>query len=142
MRFSFSSFLSKEASMNKYAVFVSSSCCLVVLWLIVSLPIRAKDSLLQPPKASAPPATPANGPNAPWLNLGDILDLSALDPGAPVLEQILTESQAVPTAVAVGDFDEDGVADLENAYSTSTGGAVALRRGNLEAIWPARAEAL
>ena len=39
-------------------------------------------------------------------------------------------------ALAAGDFDEDGVADLAVAIETLTGGALVLYRGNVDAIYP------
>ncbi len=46
-----------------------------------------------------------------------------------------------PLALAAGDFDEDGVADLLSAFATTSGGIIALYRGNADSIFPNRAEA-
>ena len=41
-----------------------------------------------------------------------------------------------PLAMASADFDEDGVADLAIGYGLTKGGAIALMRGNLDALAP------
>jgi CSLREA domain-containing protein len=44
--------------------------------------------------------------------------------------------QPRPLAMASADFDEDGVADLAIGYGVNQGGAIALMRGNLDALAP------
>ena len=44
-------------------------------------------------------------------------------------------------ALAQGDFDEDGVPDLAVLVSTSSGGVLAVHRGNIDAIYPNTLEA-
>lgn len=44
-------------------------------------------------------------------------------------------------ALASADFDEDGVPDLVTGYDTGSGGAVTIRRGNVDAIYPNAPEA-
>jgi len=41
-----------------------------------------------------------------------------------------------PTALASGDFDEDGVPDLISGYATAEGGVLTLHRGNVDTIYP------
>ena len=41
-----------------------------------------------------------------------------------------------PLSMAAADFDEDGVADLAIGYASTTGGSIAVLRGNLDAIAP------
>ena len=44
--------------------------------------------------------------------------------------------RARPTALAAGDFDEDGVPDLICALAGTSTGYLTLRRGNVDAIFP------
>ncbi len=46
-----------------------------------------------------------------------------------------------PRALATGDFDEDGVADLVVGLGSPTGGALVIHRGNLDALFPNSREA-
>jgi hypothetical protein len=48
----------------------------------------------------------------------------------------LNSGAGAPLALAAGDFDEDGVQDLVVGYATSSGGALAIYRGNLDAFAP------
>ncbi len=69
--------------------------------------------------------------------------------GAPVVIEYVGESQIVRQldsggtgrALAHGDFDEDGVPDLAVLVSTSSGGALVVHRGNVDAIYPNTLEA-
>jgi hypothetical protein len=64
-------------------------------------------------------------------------------PGQPLPLQVSGEiagafhaQQPRPLAMASADFDEDGVADLAIGYGLTKGGAIALMRGNLDAVAP------
>ena len=48
----------------------------------------------------------------------------------------LQGGSAAPLAMASADFDSDGVADLVIGYAHSSGGILALHRGNLDAFAP------
>ena len=56
--------------------------------------------------------------------------------GPNALVQALGSPSALPLSAASDDFDHDGVADLAVGYSTSAGGVVVVRRGNLNAFAP------
>lgn len=55
--------------------------------------------------------------------------------------QILRQGGAHATALASADFDEDGVPDLVSGYANGAGGALILRRGNVDSIYPNSPEA-
>jgi hypothetical protein len=46
------------------------------------------------------------------------------------------ESPGRPVALAAADFDEDGIPDLVSGFASDAGGAVTLRLGNPDAIYP------
>jgi len=46
-------------------------------------------------------------------------------------------ASAQPLSVVAADFDEDGMPDLASGYATGVGaGAIVIRRGNVDALWP------
>jgi CSLREA domain-containing protein len=61
--------------------------------------------------------------------------------GADAARQALLSGQARPTALTVGDYDEDGVADLVGVYAAHGGGILVLWRGDEAALFPNGAEA-
>ena len=71
------------------------------------------------------------------------------EPGAAVATEYVGEAKVVRQlanggtgrALAQGDFDEDGVQDLAVLVSTSSGGALVVHRGNVDAIYPNTLEA-
>ncbi len=67
----------------------------------------------------------------PFLNLRDAATVATRYAGAVTL----ANARALSTAAA--DFDEDGMPDLVAGFETRTGaGAVAIHRGNMDALWP------
>src|SRR5437899_1050016 len=56
--------------------------------------------------------------------------------GALGLPQILENARIESTALASGDFDEDGVPDSISGYVRSGGGILTLHRGNVDSIYP------
>jgi hypothetical protein len=78
----------------------------------------------------------AAGHGTPWVNLSDGRDGLTTYTGAAALRQIVEENLARPHALATGDFDEDGVADLVSGYAGPAGGILTLHRGNLYSIYP------
>ncbi|HVG19782.1 MAG TPA: VCBS repeat-containing protein, partial [Blastocatellia bacterium] len=84
----------------------------------------------------------AAGRAAPWINLRDGHDLPADYQGGAKILQALKSNQARPLAIASADFDEDGVSDLVGAYEAAGGGAIAVRRGDADTIFPNSPEAL
>jgi hypothetical protein len=73
----------------------------------------------------------AAGRGGPWINLRDGRDISSSYEGAANLEQ----EPAIPLALASGDFDEDGMADLLCGYkSASGGGLLVIHRRNAHSI--------
>jgi Right handed beta helix region len=50
--------------------------------------------------------------------------------------QVLERLQTEPVPVASADFDEDGIPDLVSGSGTGSSGAIALHRGNADALYP------
>lgn len=67
---------------------------------------------------------------APYLNLSEGKTVATRYAGE------ITLSHARALSTAKGDFDEDGMPDLAAGFSTAGGGAVAIHRGNVGALWP------
>jgi hypothetical protein len=66
---------------------------------------------------------------APFLNLSNAKSVPTHYTG--------TFSHARSLSAATADFDEDGMPDLAAAFATTNGnGAIAIHRGNLQALWP------
>ena len=63
-----------------------------------------------------------------------------LEKGQPVHTRYYGDTlgaSAQPLSVATADFDEDGMPDLASGYATGGGaGAIAIHRGNVDALWP------
>ncbi len=92
-------------------------------------------------EASSPAATPvtvhAQGQGSPGLFLRDGHKLVTSYAGDTAAIQALRGSQTRPLAMASADFDEDGTPDLVSSYATGSGtGALAVHRGNVDALWP------
>src|SRR5262245_56585105 len=83
----------------------------------------------------------AAGRGNPWINLSDGREVEADFTGSASVAHELEENQAEPLSLASADFDEDGVPDLVCGYRTASGGAITLRRGNLDSIYPNSPEA-
>src|SRR5438128_2207192 len=77
----------------------------------------------------------------PWINFRDGRNLAAVYKGAAGLPRALEYGRVQPTALASGDFDEDGVADLISGYVSPSGGIITVYRGNVDSIYPNSAEA-
>src|SRR5207245_7912886 len=109
------------------------------IWLLSSSTTRAS--------APADPESPramrirAAGRGAPFASLRDGRDLPADYTGPAGARQALEKNEARPLALASGDFDEDGVADLVAGYAGGKGGLLTLHRGNADSINPESPEA-
>jgi len=100
---------------------------------LLSIFLAAAAALAQ----NGPAALQAAGRGGPWLNLRDGRPVHADYGGDAEAASALTMRQAQPLSLASADFDEDGVPDLIAGYSLAGGsGAVALYRGNIDALWP------
>src|SRR5206468_11622684 len=66
----------------------------------------------------------AAGRGNPWINFRDGRNLAAVYKGAAGLSQALEYGRVQPTALASGDFDEDGVPDLISGYIGPSGGII------------------
>ncbi len=78
----------------------------------------------------------AAGRGAPLINLRDGFDLSTSHAGTQELVRNAQPSDWRPVALASADFDGDGVADIVSGYASTEGGILALRRGNIDSIYP------
>ena len=56
--------------------------------------------------------------------------------GPETLVKAMIEGRTQPTALASGDFDEDGMPDLVSAQAGSGFGFVAVHRGNVDTLFP------
>ena len=65
----------------------------------------------------------------------DIRERSFRLPAARVVP-VVHGASVSPTALASGDFDEDGVLDLISGYTGPDGNVLTLRRGNVDSIFP------
>jgi len=83
----------------------------------------------------------AAGRGKPWINLRDGRDLPTLYTGAGGLQHVLDHGLVQSTALASGDFDEDGVPDLISGYVGPSGGMITLHRGNIDSLFPNSAKA-
>jgi uncharacterized repeat protein (TIGR01451 family) len=75
------------------------------------------------------------------LNLQPGHDFLTTYPGDSPAANALRENRVEPMALAMGDFDEDGVQDLIAAYASEARGLLTLKRGNVDAIYPNSGEA-
>ncbi|HXV77666.1 MAG TPA: hypothetical protein VD788_15235, partial [Candidatus Polarisedimenticolaceae bacterium] len=87
-----------------------------------------------PTGAGAPTAVPALAHDE--IRFGTPLRLERTYVGAIDTVLALTARAAAPTALASADFDRDGIADLVCAYARGDEGALALHRGNVDALFP------
>ncbi|HXD32299.1 MAG TPA: carboxypeptidase regulatory-like domain-containing protein [Pyrinomonadaceae bacterium] len=77
-----------------------------------------------------------------FISFGLILFLSVLTPPSfSKLHPLALQSIGLPLSLAAGDFDEDGVPDLVVGNAKGANGAVELRLGNPDAIYPNSADA-
>ena len=98
---------------------------------------QGQRTLLQKPAGVAPGAGDDGAPVMP-VKLNRSFRLPDARP-VPVQydpEQALERNLTDPTALAAGDFDEDGVRDLIVGYRNSHAGLVTLHRGNVDALYP------
>jgi len=85
---------------------------------------------------STRPSLRVAGRGNPRLSLREGRDLPAAYAGASNLVRLLEQNLGQPLALAAGDFDEDGVADLVSSYGGFGSGAVTLHRGDVDALHP------
>jgi uncharacterized repeat protein (TIGR01451 family) len=64
---------------------------------------------------------------SPFLNLCE---------GRALGGSVAQAGQSIPLALASGDFDEDGVADLVSGFAEGSAGSITVYRGNVAALWP------
>jgi uncharacterized repeat protein (TIGR01451 family) len=64
-------------------------------------------------------------------------DFQIVYTGPEELARSLRQRSARPSALASGDFDQDGIADLIAGYADSDGGVICFMRGNANAVFPA-----
>ncbi len=87
----------------------------------------------------------AAGRGNPLINLRDGIDLKTAYVGAAETRQPLEPGRSMPLALAVGDFDEDGVPDVIGGFADgrfeADSGVLALYRGNADSIYPNSPEA-
>lgn len=76
------------------------------------------------------------------VNLGNGRDLLATGEAATGIEAALRQRRAEPLAMAAADFDGDGAAELVTAYGTEAAGALTVRGGNLDTVYPHTAAAV
>jgi hypothetical protein len=143
--------------MKRIIVLLSLSLSLgLSLWFIkFDLQIRAwasaggATSNQQPPLKQAGSSdrisVSAAGRGNPLINLRDGIDLKTAYVGAVETRQALEPGRSMPLALAVGDFDEDGVPDVIGGYADgrfeADSGVLAIYRGNLDSIYPNSPEA-
>jgi FG-GAP-like repeat len=77
----------------------------------------------------------------PFLNVRALGDSITGSVGSPQSHASLQDNSARATALASGDYDEDGITDLLSAHATASGGFLILRLGNVRAIYPHSIEA-
>jgi uncharacterized repeat protein (TIGR01451 family) len=68
-------------------------------------------------------------------------DLPILFTATDDLNHVLQQNSAEPLALASGDFDQDGVADLIVGYKDANRGILTLLRGNVDSVFPNSLEA-
>ena len=73
---------------------------------------------------------------SPVINVSTSRDSITTCIGSPQSRGVIKENLARATALASGDYEEDGIADLLSAYATPAGGFLILHRGNVRAIYP------
>src|SRR5579884_3100154 len=77
--------------------------------------------------------TPVRGPKI-WLAENQAVPVKAA--GTDALAQKVAAGQAQPLSMATADVDGDGYGDLVTGFSTPTGGAIVIHRGNIDAFAP------
>lgn len=98
------------------------------------LPVALLCTRLATSWVHADDTSPAAG--YPWINLAPKPDLAATDYDRLELARWTAPDGSRPLSLASADFDEDGVPDLAAGFATRGGGAIILRRGNLDAHHP------
>jgi hypothetical protein len=83
----------------------------------------------------------AVGQGNPLINLGDGRELLTSYLGSTNAQHSLEQNVASPTALAAGDFNEDGTADLIAGYAGPSGSILTIHRGNVDAVYPNSPEA-
>ncbi len=83
-----------------------------------------------------------NDQGEPWLKFENSKDLPTVYEGSRSLTQAFVNDQPQPLSLATADFDEDGMPDIVTGYAMIDGGALSMRRGNVDAIYPNTPEAV
>ena len=92
---------------------------------------------LVPSPASLPTAQPdARAAKEPAALAVRVASLTPRYRGPQQLVVELEYGRAVPTTLAVADFDEDGIPDLLCGYGAGDSGALVLHRGVIGAVYP------
>ena len=82
------------------------------------------------------PAAGEVGSWSPRVILRDGVDAPGGSGGAPGTTDAMDQEPSIPTALAAGDFDEDGVRDLVIGHIGLAGATLTLYRGNIKSLWP------
>lgn len=85
--------------------------------------------------------TPPSATGTALVNLRAPVRVPSVPAGPPLALAALQDGTTRPLSLVAADLDGDGTPDLIAGYATATGGVVVVHRGNLEALWPASAEA-
>ncbi|MBK8312701.1 MAG: right-handed parallel beta-helix repeat-containing protein [Acidobacteria bacterium] len=85
-------------------------------------------------QVSAEVTLKSSGKGNPWINFKDGRDLRSSVEGAGSEQMLMSDAKAL--ALASGDIDGDGVADIASSYQIPGGGLLMLHRGNADAIYP------
>jgi hypothetical protein len=100
----------------------------------LALPPGAKPHLCESGEALSAVTAHTAQRGGPYINICDGHALASRFASSEGGEAQL--EQAVPVAMASGDFDEDGVPDLVSGFARGEGGALTVHRGNVHALWP------
>jgi hypothetical protein len=127
-----------------YDALRASGVALLALCLTAgAVPVRAHALLAVPGVVDAVVAAGgrvvvhAEGQGSPWLSFGDGTTVRATYSGFDKTGSGFGEARALAT----GDFNNDGVADLIATYGADNGGFAVLHSGNVDAIYPNSPEA-
>jgi hypothetical protein len=109
---------------------------MAVAWGLLQFARSGKASAIQRASLSQTISVHAGGHGNPSINLSDGRDVLTSYSGPAALAQALQRNEAEPLALALADFDGDGVPDLIGGYVHSSSGIITLFRGNVDSIYP------